>query len=347
MPIAATFPHVDSTRKEQPLRVCVDRVLPEDRKLPFNDRLAVRTMKRWKTGSTLDVQFLDGDPGLRQRVADIAVQWTEHANLAFRFGHAVAKPAIRISFRPGASWSLVGIDAKAVPPTQPTMNFGWYPPETSDEDFQRVVLHEFGHALGCIHEHQREGAVPWNRAAVRAYYTGPPHNWSPEDVETNIFTTYDEKITQRSEFDPTSIMIYPIPGELTDGKLVVDWNMTLSPTDIDFIGRVYPRVPPSLRRLEPGADPLDGQIDAQRPCEDFRFDLAEEREVVIETTGYTDLALLVLGPDSAETIAARDPGGGGAGGNVKVQETLEEGTYLARISHRRPGESGDYAISLR
>ncbi|WP_437321271.1 matrixin family metalloprotease [Sorangium sp. So ce385] len=34
------------------------------------------------------------------------------------------------------------------------MNFGWLTLESTQADVESVVLHEFGHALGLIHEHQ-------------------------------------------------------------------------------------------------------------------------------------------------------------------------------------------------
>ncbi|WP_218780913.1 hypothetical protein [Paenibacillus amylolyticus] len=34
------------------------------------------------------------------------------------------------------------------------MNFGWFDQDTEESEFERTVMHEFGHALGCIHEHQ-------------------------------------------------------------------------------------------------------------------------------------------------------------------------------------------------
>jgi serralysin len=37
---------------------------------------------------------------------------------------------------------------------KPTMNYGWMTPDSSDDEVHRVVAHEFGHALGLIHEHQ-------------------------------------------------------------------------------------------------------------------------------------------------------------------------------------------------
>ncbi len=51
------------------------------------------------------------------------------------------------------------------------MNFGWFDDSTPDNEFSRTVIHEFGHALGCVHEHSSPAAtIPWNRDAVYAYY---------------------------------------------------------------------------------------------------------------------------------------------------------------------------------
>ncbi len=40
----------------------------------------------WKPGSTLKVHFRSGDDGLKRRVAEIASEWCDYANLKFEFG---------------------------------------------------------------------------------------------------------------------------------------------------------------------------------------------------------------------------------------------------------------------
>ncbi len=55
-----------------------------------------------------------------------------------------------------------------------------------------------------------------------------------------MFQKYNRLLTQFSEFDPTSIMMYPVPQEITIGDFEVGWNKFLSDTDKAFIGQVYP-----------------------------------------------------------------------------------------------------------
>lgn len=226
------------------LRVCVDRVAPLAPTIVLPDgRLAGLTAKLWPAHQrVLHVRFLGGDARLHERVARIANQWMHHAHIRFVFDNA-ADAVIRISFERGASWSYIGTDAldAALDIDAPTMNFGWLTPATPNDEVQRVVLHEFGHALGMIHEHQSPAAsIPWDRDAVYAYFAGPPNQWSAEQVDHNIFNRYRHDQSNASAFDPASIMLYPIPPEFTGGKYTVGWNRTLSPTDRTHIRELYP-----------------------------------------------------------------------------------------------------------
>ena len=64
------------------------------------------------------------------------------------------------------------------------MNYGWLEPDTELREYQRVVRHEFGHALGMIHEHQNpaaQGQIPWDKPKVYAYYA--QQGWNKDDVD--------------------------------------------------------------------------------------------------------------------------------------------------------------------
>ncbi|WP_166481970.1 beta/gamma crystallin-related protein [Scytonema sp. UIC 10036] len=204
-----------------------------------SDRMALITGKKWQPGRTLRVRFLDGDPVVQTKIAAIAQQWTQYANIKLVFGND-PDAEIRISLEPGGSWSYLGTDALNISKNQPTMNYGWLKPDSSDQEYMRVVLHEFGHALGCIHEHQHpQAGIPWNRDAVYRYYK-ETNNWDKEQVDHNIFRRLGTDITQFSQYDRESIMHYAIPKELTIGGFEVPWNTQLSATDKNFMRQMYP-----------------------------------------------------------------------------------------------------------
>ena len=58
----------------------------------------------------------------------------------------------------GTYSSYLGTDARRYARTgRASMNLVFDPddPQNDDDEFHRVILHEFGHALGLIHEHMR------------------------------------------------------------------------------------------------------------------------------------------------------------------------------------------------
>ena len=122
------------------------------------------------------------------------------------------------------------------------MNFGWLDENTPDEEWRRVVVHEFGHALGCAHEHQSPNEkLEWNKEAVYAYFSGPPNNWNKQTIDKNILKKYSPDGVSASLFDPDSIMLYMFPPELFTDCKGTNNNTDLSDKDKAYIAQMYPK----------------------------------------------------------------------------------------------------------
>ena len=208
-------------------------------------RMAVVTSKKWGSGFTLRCRFLDGSAKMQKKVRTLAKGWEKFANIKLKF---VTKgpEEVRISFYADAgSWSAVGRDALNAayfPVHQPTMNFGWVRDDSDPVEDKAVVLHEFGHALGCIHEHQAPTFDrKWNKAEVMKYFQGPPNFWDADAIQSNVLSKYSPRGIKATKFDPESIMLYAFDAELfSDGRGPTNENVRLSVTDQTMIKKMYP-----------------------------------------------------------------------------------------------------------
>jgi hypothetical protein len=209
---------------------------------PFVKANGRTIVSRWGVGRTLRVRFLEGSTFVRTQVQRYAQVWSMWANIRFQFvenGDAEIRVGIKHA-GDETSWSYIGIDAlNIIDQSKPTMNFGWFDDDTRDEEFSRVVLHEFGHAVGWGHEHQSPASgIPWNKDAVYSYYERL--GWTRDRVDRNIFAKYDSTLSMYSQYDPFSIMHYPISQEFTTGDFEVRLNTKLSATDEEYAGKWYP-----------------------------------------------------------------------------------------------------------
>ncbi|GFN21034.1 hypothetical protein ABZX51_012110 [Aspergillus tubingensis] len=243
-------------------RICVERI-PSSKKLklpPGNlvspslgsgpAELAMPKNAYWRPGTKLHVRFLSGSEHVKNKVKYYAQTWEHHANIDFVFDDS-PMAQIRVSFvEGGGSWSYLGVQNLDIPSDQATMNFGWFDDNTRDDEFSRTTIHEFGHALGCIHEHMSPSAsIPWDKKKVYRYFMGPPNSWSKEQVDQNLFRQYAPSEAYYTKFDPLSIMLYRISNDLTLGDYETPNNTVLSATDKMFIHSLYPEQAHSQARF--------------------------------------------------------------------------------------------------
>jgi serralysin len=202
---------------------------------------AILLHNRWPDGSQLHVAFLNDPYGLKNEVLAIANEWHSrgHANISFVESSAAGSD-IRVTFTGSGYWSLIGTQANGQR-GQPTLCLGFsHSPGTTE--LRRVVLHEFGHSVGLIHEHQQPvSSIHWDAQACYEYFGGPPNCWSRQMVDSNVLRHYPENSAIfHTGFDENSIMEYPVDPKLTTDHKGIDWNNDLSSMDRQFIATVYP-----------------------------------------------------------------------------------------------------------
>ncbi len=208
--------------------------------------LSIATELMWSPGENITVGFLPGETiTVINKVKQYLKEWETYANIRFVFSNDVSQAKIKVGFKKdGTSWSWMGRDVLVNQSEGRTMNLGWLDDNTSESEFRRVVLHEFGHALGFIHEHQASTAnIPWDSAKVYSYFAGKPNYWNRVKVDNNIFKKYSVTSTNSSTYDKFSIMHYSYPAYLTKDSSTFPENTNLSVIDKAFVSKVYPYPP--------------------------------------------------------------------------------------------------------
>jgi hypothetical protein len=234
-------------------------------RLPVLQAVVVIAAK-WNTGSTLRTCFFGGTPEVRTRIAAIATEWTQYANLKLDFGGpnprsctARDDSAIRIGFDEPGNWSYIG-RASLDPRLRgmSTMNFSEFdsnPPP--DSVFVGTVLHEFGHALGFHHEHQSplancDAEFAWEEWI---YPTFQDAGWNRDKVDQNMRALKDDSSAFEisATVDRLSIMHYALDPRMfkrPDSPCRIAANNSIS--ELDKLGamRAYPRGSAEIRNAQ-------------------------------------------------------------------------------------------------
>ncbi len=233
--------------------------------------------RTWTNGQVVLVKFMPGGSKLlRDKVISYAKEWEKYANIVFKFvSDTASNTHIRIKLGKGLGHnSAVGTEANFRPQSAQTMNFdtlffadGDYyvaklqkkgfkapyslnqlitemridPNHWSIPEMRRVVVHEFGHSLGLLHEQSYPGAVNWKRTDSIYNYYRESQGWTKEQVDFNVFEVSSQFYTNGTSYDAKSIMHYSInTWETTDGYSVKQ-NYEISAGDKAIIGALYPR----------------------------------------------------------------------------------------------------------
>ncbi|KAB2915486.1 MAG: hypothetical protein F9K29_13115 [Hyphomicrobiaceae bacterium] len=238
---------------------------PEAKGAPVSKlRGVVARTVTWKPGQTIKVCFRSGSEKAQERVARYAREWMQYANVVFDFGEGSTlrkcqgdgHEDIKIDFVDGKGWwSFFGTVSRQRDPSMNLQFFGVDTPRFAngqpapESELRKTILHEFGHALGMLHEHQSPRAncdaeIDWEAA----YAVGAKIGWPKEQVDRNFRQFLQNDEFNATEVDRRSIMHYSLPPQIFKGgtrsPCWVPENLDLSEKDRAFIRRIYPRPDP-------------------------------------------------------------------------------------------------------
>jgi|GEM_PF-1697585 len=252
---------------------------------PLAPRQVIAEYRKWDAGRVLKVCFFSGNPTVALLVRNVASEWNDYSSTKFDFGppdtfyNCLSTKQgffqIRIGFSGKGYWSVPGKDAEdVVLPQQPSMNLqrfsSIYSNFKTDKSkvmaeatpyHKAVIRHEFGHALGLLHEQQNPELhcyeqIKWKgKGNVYEYYRKSPNFWTDSDVNINlgpIGDTFSDHVEAGTDLD--SIMMYSLPPEIfkdPSSKCITKINYLISDKDKEVVAKLYPHVVIVASKIDP------------------------------------------------------------------------------------------------
>ena len=223
----------------------------------------ILTGRKWRSG-TLSVCFFQGSDAIRGRIAAVAREWNAATpRMQLNFGRQASPPTcgtggpydIRVDLNSDYYSSDIG-ESHSRNQTFATMHLGRMltaPPEDEGQ-FRHLVLHEFGHALGLLHEMKHpdvrcDEEMAW-AALLQKYRERYGSEFSEDRVRSEFKRIANFEIGVSVEvlpFDSNSVMLYSFPEgcyhRRSDSSCYADLNTVLAPADREAVRRLYERPP--------------------------------------------------------------------------------------------------------
>lgn len=224
-------------------------------------KLAGLTNNLWNPSSTLKVGFdfsnycvpLESRNSLKDQIINLANQWCDHGSINLEVSNDNQNCDIIIGFKPYiGTFSYLGIQSKIIinkgknsmniDPSWATTLWNIDKEQTNFYSLylQSAILHEFGHAFGLIHEHQRaDRPFNWNINWMKSNEEKLGlNNW--QQVVSNYIEKENMSDLIYGDFDFNSIMCYNWDKNATIEKIGNKINYVLSEKDKSDFSLLYP-----------------------------------------------------------------------------------------------------------
>ena len=189
----------------------------------FAPQVDSRGSRAWTTGHTvigekygklnlstviITAKILNGTAAQKTMIKDAAADWERNGNLFFRFvesGEADVQISINTKKESDGGWATTGKGTASRMELYNEFSYG-------------TCLHEFGHVLGLVHEHQSprflelvEWAYKGEELIAELRKDGIP-DWSEAKIRRSILTP--KEVGPAAKFDPDSVMTYEFSSKL-------------------------------------------------------------------------------------------------------------------------------------
>lgn len=313
--------------------------------------------KSWGKGATIRVGFVDSGGSFEDRVVTHVKLWEGAADVKFLFvsSGSARNADVRVTFaRPNTFSSLVGREAAQFP-NDASLSLG-FTAGIAEDEVRRLVLHEFGHALGFHHEHQNpNNGIQYDMPKAVAYYKRLLPPMPDQQIIDQLKSIPSSSMYRMTQFDSDSIMLYQTPPEVViPGTYRPEFgknNTNLSDTDKAVAAEVYGggTALPQTQALTVGGAFVTNQMTRPGEVDRYTFEITTPAIYQVEADGAAGVHIDV-GDENFNVLPAFHGADPDAFPNTAVHMPLflpaRKYSLLVRASEFFPNARGQYRIRI-